>query len=110
MIRIRPEWFPLGAVKKLHARSGGYKIRMKVGTNVYALDLSSDLGISPVFNIEDLVSVQGPTNPPDGPSQKSHPATIWAWPIFIDYTTFAIHDCGKGNYREYPWWASSFHH
>ena len=56
MVRIRPEWFPPGTVKKLHVRSNGpFQILKKLNDNVYVIDLNQDFGISFTFNIEDLV-------------------------------------------------------
>ena len=57
MIQIRPEWFPLGAVKKLIARSvDPFKILKKINLNAYVIDLPPDFGISSTFNISDLVA------------------------------------------------------
>ena len=61
MIRIRPERFPSGAVKKLQARSAGpFKVLKRIGSNAYIIDIPSTYGISSTFNIEDLVSFKGP--------------------------------------------------
>uniref|UniRef100_A0A2N9H5T6 Reverse transcriptase n=1 Tax=Fagus sylvatica TaxID=28930 RepID=A0A2N9H5T6_FAGSY len=68
MIRIRPERFPSGSVKKLQARSAGpFKILKRVGPNAYLLDLPPDYGISSTFNIEDLVAFKGTAVIPDTP-------------------------------------------
>ncbi|KAF8390901.1 hypothetical protein HHK36_023200 [Tetracentron sinense] len=57
MVRIRPE---LGAYKKLHSKSAGlYKVLKKISSNSYVLDLLEDMGISNVFNIEDLTLYPG---------------------------------------------------
>ena len=56
MVRVRPERFPRGGQRKLLPRSTGpYRVVRRVGSNAYVLDLPSDLGINPVFNVEDLV-------------------------------------------------------
>jgi hypothetical protein len=61
MIRIRPERFPSGTNRKLHARStGSFKVLQRVGPNAYVLDLPHDFGISSTFNIEDLVANHKP--------------------------------------------------
>ena len=63
MVRIRPERFPPGTVKKLHARSAGpFKILTKLNDNV---DLPEDFEINPTFNIEDLVEYKGPNFNPN---------------------------------------------
>jgi len=68
MIQIRPEWFPSGASRKLHARSAGpFKVLQRVGPNAYVLDLPHDFGISSTFNIEDLVAYHKPLPIPDDP-------------------------------------------
>ena len=60
MIRIRPERFPPGAVKKLTAHSAGpFKVLKKINPNTYVIDLPPDFGISSTFNISDLVTYKG---------------------------------------------------
>jgi len=55
MIKHRPERFPPGTMKKLHAQGAGpFKIIKKVGSNAYVLELPPDYGISSTFNISDL--------------------------------------------------------
>jgi len=66
MIRIRPERFPSGAVKKLTARSvGPFKILKKINPNAHVIDLPPDFGISSTFNISDLVVYKCPPFNPD---------------------------------------------
>ena len=61
MVRLKPERFPSGTIKKLHSRSiGPFKIIEKVGPNAYVLELPPDLGISSTFNISDLVEYREP--------------------------------------------------
>ncbi|PKA57505.1 hypothetical protein AXF42_Ash020749 [Apostasia shenzhenica] len=56
MIRVRPERFPSGVIKKLQARGAGpFKILKKLESNTYVVDLPSNFGISTIFNISDLV-------------------------------------------------------
>ena len=60
MVRMRPERFPPGTVKKLHARSAEpFKILKKINSNAYVVDLPPDFGISCTFNVEDLVPYRG---------------------------------------------------
>ena len=68
MIRIRPERFPSGTVKKLQARSAGpFKVLKQIGSNAYVIELPSNYGISSTFNIKDLVAYKGPTTILDDP-------------------------------------------
>jgi hypothetical protein len=74
MIRIRPERFPSGTVKKLQARSAGsFKVLKRIGSNAYVIELPSDYGISSTFNIEDLVAYKGPATIPDDPFTEPSP-------------------------------------
>ncbi|KAI0492825.1 hypothetical protein KFK09_027101 [Dendrobium nobile] len=70
MVRIRPERFPRGSVKKLYARSAGpFRIISKINSNAYVLDLPKGFNINPTFNIEDLVAFEGPELNPENPLQ-----------------------------------------
>ena len=61
MIRIRPEWFPSGTVKKLQARSAEpFKVLKQSGLNAYVIDFPHDYGVNSSFNIEDLVAYKSP--------------------------------------------------
>ncbi|KAF9665289.1 hypothetical protein SADUNF_Sadunf16G0107200 [Salix dunnii] len=63
LVRLRPERFPPGSVSKLHARRAGpFKIVKKMGSNAYVVELPSEFGISPVFNIEDITAFKGDTS------------------------------------------------
>ena len=68
MVRLKPERFPPGTLKKLHARGAGpFKIIKKVGSNAYVLELPPELGISSTFNISDLVEYREPAVIPSEP-------------------------------------------
>ncbi len=68
MIRLKPERFPPGTMKKLHARSAGpFRILKKIEPNAYVVDLPLDFGISSTFNISDLIEYKGPTLIPSEP-------------------------------------------
>ncbi|KAK8918413.1 hypothetical protein KSP39_PZI022006 [Platanthera zijinensis] len=64
MVRLIPERMPSGTIKKLaNKRAGPFRILKKLGENAYLLELPSDWGISPVFNISDLTLFIAP--PPE---------------------------------------------
>jgi len=64
LARIRPERLPNNFLKKLHARAiGPYKIIQQLGSNAYVLDLLGSLGVSHIFNVEDLNLHQGTFGP-----------------------------------------------
>ena len=68
MASIRPECLPKQSHKKLHARAiGPYQIIRKLGSNAYVLDLPDNLGISLIFNVEDLTPHRGSFEPPSLP-------------------------------------------
>ena len=71
MIKMRPERFPQGSNRKLQARSAGpFKVLSKIGANTYILEILSNWGISPTFNVEDLVQFQGSTSMPSDPFER----------------------------------------
>lgn len=60
MVRVRPEHFPSCKYKKIKKRNiGPYKIIHKINSNIYVLDLPENMGISKIFNSEDLTLYQG---------------------------------------------------
>lgn len=66
MVHIRPERFPKGTYKKLYSNNAGpYKIVKKISSNAYVLELPSNMGISNVFNVEDLTMYLGHSNHED---------------------------------------------
>ena len=68
MVRLRPERFSPGTVKKLHARSTWlFQILKRINSNAYVVDLPPDFGISCPFNVEDLVSYRGTLDTPSNP-------------------------------------------
>ena len=72
MVRIRPERFPSGTVKNLHARGAGpFHILKKLNDNAYVIDLPQDFGIRSTFNIEDLVKYKSPDFNPNNPLMMS---------------------------------------
>ena len=61
MVRLKPERFPPGTIRKLHARGAGpFKIVKRIGPNAYVLELPPDIGISSTFNVSDLVEYKEP--------------------------------------------------
>jgi hypothetical protein len=74
MIRIRPERFPSGIVKKLQARSASpFKVLKRIGSNAYVIELPPDYDINSTFNIEDLIAYKGPSTIPDDPFTEPSP-------------------------------------
>ena len=68
MIRLKPERFPPGTLKKLHARGAGpFKVIEKVGPSAYVLELPPELGISSTFNISNQVEYREPAVIPSEP-------------------------------------------
>ena len=60
LIRLKQEQFFSRSFTKLHARKASpFRITKKLGTNAYVIDLPSDFGISPFFNVEDLSEFKG---------------------------------------------------
>ena len=41
-------------------RIGPCKVLEKYGSNAYKVDLPSDMSISPIFNVKDLIHYKGP--------------------------------------------------
>ncbi|KAG6756672.1 hypothetical protein POTOM_040112 [Populus tomentosa] len=70
LVRLKPECFPSGSFTKLHARRAGpFQVIKKLGSNAYVIDLPSDFGISPIFNIEDITAFKGDATDVGGSSQ-----------------------------------------
>jgi hypothetical protein len=54
-LHLRKERFPELRKSKLMSRAAGlFKILAKINDNAYKLELSSEFGVSPTFNISDL--------------------------------------------------------
>ena len=73
IVRIRLEWYPKCANKKLHLKNvGPYKVLKKISSNAYVLDLLENMGISNIFNIKDLTLYSNPedTTTNDGPNAR----------------------------------------
>ena len=65
MVRLRPERFPPGIVKKLHVLSvGPFQILKRINPNDYVMDLPPDFGISCTFIVGDLVPYRGTLDTP----------------------------------------------
>ena len=55
MVHIKKDQFPRGTYNKLKWKKiGSCKIMRKFSTNAYEVELPSDVGISPIFNVLDL--------------------------------------------------------
>lgn len=69
-VHIRPKRFPRKTYKKLHSRNTRpYKILKKISSNAHILNISTDMGISNIFNMEDLNPYAGHEN--DSPSGRN---------------------------------------
>ena len=56
MVRLIPERFPSGTVKKLHAQNvGPFQIIKKINSAVYVVDLPPEFCSSCTFNGDDLI-------------------------------------------------------
>ena len=70
VVRIHPKRLPLGANKKLHPRNvGPFKVLKKLSLNAYTLELPSNLGISPTFNVAGLTLYHGHDNDEESEEQ-----------------------------------------
>ncbi|CAL2237612.1 unnamed protein product [Prunus armeniaca] len=77
MVRIKPERFPQGIAKKLQARSmGPFQVLKQLGSNAYMLELPPEMGISPIFNIEDLAPYKEPAASDNTSAENSDPFSI----------------------------------
>ena len=62
--RAHPQRFSLETLRKLYTRcSGSYKVLMRFGSSAYGLYILCDLGISPVFHVENLTRYRTSTMP-----------------------------------------------
>jgi len=77
LIRVHPERFQLGTLRKVHTRQNGpYKILKRLGLSAYELEILNDLGISPVFRVEDLTYYHSPTRPQRFPVRSLLPLLL----------------------------------
>jgi hypothetical protein len=78
LVRLKPERFHLGSFSKLHVRRAGpFRITKKLGSNAYVIDLPSEFGISPVFNIEDIAAFKSDED------VSSHPSKTEEMPVCL---------------------------
>lgn len=102
MVRIGPEWFSRGTYKKLHSRNARpYKI-LKINSNAYTLDLPKDMGISIVFDVEDLSSYVGhETDSSNGRNEASLPPSFRLKEEIEDTVDYQIVSTRNGGYQRY---------
>lgn len=61
MVHLNKERMQKGVLSKLQMRKiGPCAILEKYGSNAYKIDLPTNMGLSPIFNVADLVSYKGP--------------------------------------------------
>ncbi|GLJ46427.1 hypothetical protein SUGI_0978450 [Cryptomeria japonica] len=64
MVHLNKEKLQKGVPRKLQMRRiGPCKILAKCGSNAYKVDLPTDISLSPIFNIADLIAFKG--KPPE---------------------------------------------
>ena len=55
MLRVPPQRFPPETWEKLHIRCiSPYRVMRRIGSNAFELNIPCELGINPVFNVEEL--------------------------------------------------------
>ena len=90
MVRIHLERLLPGANKKLHPRNTDpFKVLKKLSSNAYTLELPSDLGISPTFNVTNLTLYRGHDNEEDFEEQA---ITLPAAPPPADKIIYVFYD------------------
>ena len=71
---VRTERLSPGVSSKLRARgTGPFKILKQIGPNAYVVDIPLDFGVSPTFNVADLVSFTGQAAIPSDPFEPASP-------------------------------------
>lgn len=82
MVYLNKAILQKGVPSKLQMRRiGPCKILGKYGSNDYKVELPTDLALSPVFNVQDLVQFKGLVAMPDGPNPKGE-TTLNGIPVF----------------------------
>ena len=70
MVHIHPERLSPGTNKKLHLRNTSpFKVLKKLSSNAYTLELPSNIGISPTFNVAALTLYREYDNEDDSDEQ-----------------------------------------
>ncbi|KAL6188925.1 hypothetical protein ACLB2K_040316 [Fragaria x ananassa] len=102
LVRIKPERYAKGVSKKLHPRTAGpYKVLQKIRSNAYVLDLPADMGISNVFNIEDLSLYPGSNEEAAATSIVPFPRTSCPPDTIEDIVDHQLISTKGGGYQKY---------
>ena len=74
LVMVRTERLIPGVSSKLKARGAGpFKILRQIGSNAYVDDIPLDYGVSPTFNVADLVPFKGQAAIPSDPFEPTSP-------------------------------------
>ena len=78
LIRLSHECLPRGSFQKLQPwKAGPFKILKKLGPNAYLLELLADIGLSPIFDVADLMAYhEPPVESKEKPPTVCIPSTV----------------------------------
>ena len=78
MVHLKKDQFPRGTYDKLKWKKIGLcKILRKFSTNAYEVELPSDVGISPIFNVSDMYLYHTDESKHSTESKETIPEASW---------------------------------